>query len=94
MVNRILEGGIKIFGALSFLGIVGCFLALNDIWHDFASPDVWKRAGQALPDWYSPVNRCPLEWGFLQVGFLLIVIFHILLFARLISGKQEAKTSE
>ncbi len=94
MLIKILNRAIPLFGVLSFLGLVGCFLALNDIWHDFASPEVWSRAGQALPDWYSPdVNRCPLEWGFLRVGILLILIFHILLFVRPITGKRRTSSS-
>ncbi len=88
LVNRTIE----VFGVLSFLSLVGYYLAGHDIWHDYASPDVWTRAGQALPSWYSPVNRCPLEWGVLQVGFLLMLTFHVLLFVRLLmeSGQKKA----
>jgi hypothetical protein len=80
--RRWLDSAIAIFGVLSFLSLVGIFLASHDIWWDYASPAVWAHAGQSLPDWYSPVNRTLLEWGMMQVGFLLIVIFHVLLFVR------------
>jgi len=83
---QILNRAIEIFGVLSFLSLVGYYLAGHDIWHDYASPEVWARAGQALPGWYSPVNRCPLEWGMLQVGLLLMLTFHVLLFVRLLMG--------
>ena len=77
-----LDGLVALFGALSFLGLAGWFLAGHDIWHDYASPEVWMRAGQALPDWYSPLSRCPLEWGVMQVGFLLVLAFHVMLIIR------------
>ncbi len=81
-----IDSAIVLFGGLSFLSLVAFFLALNDIGHDYASPEVWIRAGQALPDWYSPVHRCFLEWRILQAGFLIMLAFHILLFARRLSG--------
>jgi hypothetical protein len=81
-----------LFGFLSFMSLIAFFLAGQDIWHDYASPEVWARAGQNLPGWYSPVNRCPLEWGFMRVGFVLILTFHILLFARRLLGTEVKKT--
>jgi hypothetical protein len=84
--RQCLDAAVIVFGFLSFISLVGYFLALHDIWHDFASPEVWARAGQALPEWYSSVNRCPLEWGMLQAGFCLMLIFHILLFGRRLVG--------
>ncbi len=83
---QFLNRAIEIFGVLSFLSLIGYYLAGHDIWHDYASPEVWARAGQALPGWYSQVNRCPLEWGMLQVGLLLMLTFHVLLFVRLLMG--------
>jgi hypothetical protein len=79
-----LDTAVGIFGPLSFLSLIGFFLAGHDIWHDYASPEVWARAGQALPTWYSPGNRTPLEWGMMQVGFLIVLAFHVLLFARFV----------
>ncbi len=85
-----LDMAISMFGGLSFLSLIMYFLALHDIWHDYASPEVWARAGQTLPAWFDPVNGCPAEWGILQVGFLLMLAFHILLFARLMMKKAAA----
>jgi hypothetical protein len=79
-----LDTTIVVLGILSFLSLVGYFLALHDIWHDYASPEVWARAGQSLPSWYSPYNRTPGEWAMCQVGFVLILAFHLLLFARFV----------
>jgi hypothetical protein len=77
-----LDIAIAVFGVLSFLSLVLFFLALTDIGHDYASPKIFAQAGQPLPDWYSPVNRCIGEWRVLQVGFPLMLVFHILVFAR------------
>lgn len=86
-----LDAAIWVFGILSFLSLIAFFLALTDIWHDYASPDVFARAGQSLPDWYSQFNRCLLEWRFLQVGFVLMLVFHILLIVRWLSGRRGQK---
>ena len=86
-MKRFLDRATVLFGFFSFLSLIGYFLAGHDIWHDYASPEVWTRVGQSLPSWYSPVSRCPLEWRMLQVGFLLMLMFHLLLFTRwLLSG--------
>ena len=86
--TRWIDAAITVLGSLSFLSLVGIFLAGHDIWHDYASPEVWARAGQALPSWYSPGNRTPGEWGMMQVGFIVIVAFHVLLFVRYLLRKQ------
>jgi hypothetical protein len=85
-----LNTAVVVLGILSFVSLAGYFLALHDIWHDYASPEVWTRAGQVLPDWYSPVNRCPGEWAMCTVGFLLMLAFHAALFARRLLRTSEA----
>jgi len=90
-LRQSLDTALVVLGPLSFMGLVGYSLALHDIWHDYASPEVWARAGQALPAWYSPVNRCPGEWTVCTVGFLLILAFHVALFARHLLRTPEAK---
>ncbi len=84
---KYLNAAIAVLGVCSFLSLIGFYLALHDIWHDYASPDVWIRAGQQLPAWYSAGNRCPLEWGMMQAGFLFLLAFHILLFVRLMKRR-------
>ena len=87
--SRWLDRAIVIFGGLSFASLIMYYLALHDIWHDYASAEVWARAGTALPSWYDPVSRCLGEWSVLQVGFPLMMIFHILLFARRMQGRKS-----
>jgi hypothetical protein len=79
---RWMDTAVAVVAPFSFLSLIGFFLALHDIWWDYASPAVWAHAGQPLPDWYSPYNRTPGEWSMMQVGFVVIVAFHVLLFAR------------
>ncbi len=40
--------------------------------------------------WYAPGNRTPGEWGMIQVGFVVVVAFHLLLFARYFIRTQTA----
>jgi hypothetical protein len=82
--KRWVDAAVAILAPFSVLSLIGFFLAGHDIYHDYASPEVWARAGQPLPAWYSPVNRTPLEWGMMQVGFVVIVAFHALLFVRFV----------
>jgi len=88
-----LDRAVVVFGILSFLSLIAFFLALHDIGDDYASPEAFARAGQPLPDWYSKVNRTPAEWLVLQVGFVLMLVFHVLWIARRFSYARK-KTSE
>lgn len=88
-----LDRAVLIFGILSFLSLAAFFLALTDISHDYAGPDVFARAGQPLPAWYSTYNRCVLEWRIIQVGFVLMLAFHGLWIAKRLSDAKK-KSSE
>jgi hypothetical protein len=88
---RWIDAAVAVVGPLSFLSLIGCFLALHDIWWDYASPAVWSHAGRPLPDWYSPYNRTPGEWAIMQVGFFVLVVFHVLLSARYVIGSQAGR---
>jgi hypothetical protein len=81
---------VGLLGVLSFISLVGIYLAGHDIWHDYASPELWARAGQPLPSWYAPANRTPLEWGMMQTGFLIVLAFHAALFARFVINARGA----
>lgn len=88
--TRWMDAAVGLLAPLSFLSLVGLFLAGHDIYHDYASPEVWARAGQPLPGWYAPFNRTPFEWGMMQVGFLVIAAFHVLLLARYLMRNPAA----
>jgi hypothetical protein len=93
MKSNWLDRALKVAGGLSFVSLVGYFLALHDIRHDYASPEVWARAGQALPNWCSSVNQTPLEWGMLQLGFCFMLLFHVLLFIKLVRNSSRSTCS-
>ncbi len=67
-----------VLGILSFCCLVLYFLALHDIFHDYASPQVLADHGvttaQPLPGW----TTCPGEWKIVGIGFWVMVLFHVL----------------
>jgi len=78
---------LAIMGMVSLLCLVGYFLALHDISHDYASPETWVREGRSVPAWLPDWASCSGEWrmtiwGYIpmlmfHLAFLLTVIFHI-----------------
>lgn len=80
-----LDAAVVVGGVCSPVGLLGIFLATHDIFHDYASPTLWARVGERLPEWYSPLSATPLEWGFVQVGLVMVLGFHAALFARLVT---------
>lgn len=80
-----------ILGLLSLVSLFFMYLALSDIYKDFASPQVFLRAGQPLPAWYvETVNTCPLEWRVLQIGWATALLFNVGFFVNLLRRRREA----
>jgi hypothetical protein len=80
MRKQIINSAVIVLGILSFASLGVYFLALHDIYHDYASPEMMSRMGvSAAPGWGS----CTPEWTALQVGFLLMIAFHVLFFVAL-----------
>ena len=76
-LRELLSSVVIALGCLSFLSLLFYFLALHDIYHDYASPEILSKAAiSTAPGWAS----CSLEWGILQAGFLLMLVFHVLFF--------------
>lgn len=89
-------------GLISLLCLVAYFLALHDIYHDYASPSVLEAhttlSSDALPEWTS----CPLEWSVIRFAFWPMLLFHILSLIGIVlywrnpskgvTGDQEAVT--
>jgi hypothetical protein len=80
-----LDTAVVVGGIASVSSVIGIYLATHDIFHDYASPALWMRAGATLPEWYSPFSATPLEWGMVQVGIVMIFGFHAALFVRLVT---------
>jgi len=72
-----------VLGIVSLLCLGAYYLALHDIYHDYASPTVPEEEATvepgALPGW----TACALEWRIVRVGFWLMVLFHIVFLAGL-----------
>jgi hypothetical protein len=82
-LRRLLNGGIFVLGLISPLTLFAVWAAGHDIFADYVSDRLLSKAGKTLPGWYDPlVNSCPGEWKALSIAFLLIFIFHLLLFFR------------
>jgi hypothetical protein len=92
-VKRLLDGSICVFGWLSPLILFTVGATTHDIWYDYVSSPLYSNYGTALPSWYvASVHSCLGEWRALLVAFVLIVAFHMLLFARFLvvrANKQD-----
>ena len=91
MENKIFRTAVAVFGAVSMLCLLSYFLALHDIYHDYASPEVLKMQTTlglgALPEW----TECPLEWRAIQIAFWPMLLFHILFLTAILSGWIRGK---
>ncbi len=47
---RWMDTAVAVVGPFSFLSLIGFFLALHDVWWDYASPAVWAHTGQWTPN--------------------------------------------
>jgi hypothetical protein len=76
-------------GVLSFLCLVGYYLALHDIFFDYVSPKVLYDHGltPGLPAW----TLCPGEWQVVSIGLWTMVAFHVMLLVTLIAKRKQAK---
>jgi hypothetical protein len=67
-------------GIVSFVCLVGYYLARHDIFRDYVSREVLENvritSAAALPQWTS----CSGEWRLLGVGFWPMLLFHVLFF--------------
>ncbi|MCC6698849.1 MAG: hypothetical protein IT365_24710 [Candidatus Hydrogenedentes bacterium] len=77
-----------ILGAASLFCLAAYFLALDDIFDDYASPaliqEYLTRSRVDLPDW----TACPLEWRIVRLGFWPMAAFHVVALVGLLRRKQ------
>ena len=82
-LQKFLNGAICIFGVLSPITLFTVWATTHDIWNDYISAALYSKPGRTLPAWYdSGVHSCHGEWNALLIAFLVIIIFHLLLFLR------------
>ena len=77
-------------GAISLFCLAAYFLALDDIFDDYASPALLQQylsgSQGTLPEW----TACPLEWRIVRLGFWPMLAFHLVALAGLIRWKKAA----
>ena len=77
-------------GILSALCLGAYYLALHDIFHDYASAKVIQEnvsASKSLPDW----TACSLEWKVVGICFWPMVAFHAIFLVFLITNRNRKK---
>jgi hypothetical protein len=91
-LKRIVDIAIFVFGLLSPFALIMINAAALDIYRDYLSAPLFSRFNAALPSWYVwDVHSCHGEWGVARIGFNLILIFNILLFARFVMNWVHRK---
>jgi len=95
MKNRTFMTITTVAGILSALCLIAFYLALHDIFHDYASATVIRENASAavtLPEW----TACALEWKVVGICFWLMVVLHAIFLAGLITNRnrKEQKITE
>ena len=86
--KRFLNVAICVFGCLSPLYLFMVWATTQDIQKEYLSARLYTKYKTALPSWYVwDVHSCHGEWNTFSVGFYLILIFYILLFARFLVSR-------
>ena len=82
--QRFITTAIAMVGVLSFVCLIGYYLALHDIFRDYVSPKVLQEqtglTEASLPEW----TECSQEWRFVQVSFWPMLAFHVLILISLV----------
>jgi hypothetical protein len=98
LLRRLLNIAVCFLGFLSPFYLFVVWASTHDIYNDYLSTNLFSRYKAALPGWYDgAVHSCHLEWNALSIAFVLISMFHILLFARLLLsrlGPGETRASQ
>jgi hypothetical protein len=96
-LKKVLNGAICLFGVLSPATLFTVWATSHDIWNDYVSAALYSKPGRTLPGWYdSNVNSCHGEWNALSIAFLVILVFHVLLFVRFLiamAATREGKSA-
>ncbi len=95
MRNKTLVTITTVAGILSALCLIAYYLALHDIFHDYASARVIQEnvsGSPPLPAW----TACSLEWRIVGICFWPMVAFHAIFFGGLITSRnrREERTAE
>lgn len=76
-------------GVVSFLCLVGYYLALHDIFRDYVSREVLQNlriaSAEAIPQW----TACAGEWRLLGMAFWPMLLFHVIFFGAFLLHRQR-----
>lgn len=75
---QILTAATVLMGIVSFLCLLGYFLALHDIYQDYASPRVLYEQADISPKTLADWIACPLEWNMIRSGYWPMLVFHFM----------------
>jgi hypothetical protein len=92
--KRLLNGAVCGVGFLTPMALFMIWATTHDIYRDYLSARLFSRFKTALPGWYVwDVHSCHGEWSVLGISFFLIILFHILLFARFVVSWANVESS-
>jgi hypothetical protein len=90
LFTQFLDVAICAFGCLSPLYLFMVWATTQDIQKEYLSTKLLSKYNMAIPSWYVwDVHSCHGEWATFSVGLALIIIFHLLLFARFVMSHLE-----
>ncbi len=94
-LRRILNGAICVLGFLTPLALATIWATTHDIFNDYVSAPLFSKFKTDLPGWYvENVHSCHGEWNALGIGFLVILLFHVLLLARFLVSWATNQNAE
>jgi hypothetical protein len=71
--------------------LAGSYLALHDIFRDYASPKVLQEQTElkfvSLPEW----TECRFEWCFIAIGFWFVLLFQIIFLSQILWYAKKYK---
>ncbi len=89
-LKKLLNISICVLGCLSPLYLFMVWATTQDIQKEYLSTKLLSKYKMAIPSWYVwDVHSCHGEWATFSLGLALIVIFHMLLFARYVMSHIE-----
>jgi hypothetical protein len=94
VLGKLLKKGLNIsicvLGCLSPIYLFMVWATTQDIQKEYLSTKLLSKYKMAIPSWYVwDVHSCHGEWATFSLGLAMIIIFHLLLFARYVMSHIE-----
>jgi len=89
-LKRFLNISICVLGCFSPLYLFMVWATTQDIQKEYLSTGLLSKYKMEIPSWYVwDVHSCHGEWTTFSLGLALIIVFHLLLFARYVTSHIE-----